>query len=462
MLCSVFIATIVGLKVTSMACSNISRTRLVRLLCVSVFVLAFGVGNARESSADDWPQWRGKNRDAKLSDTEQVDELPTKLVKRKWSVPLGAGYSGPTVADGRVYVSDRGPADSETEVERVLCFDAETGKSLWQHQYDASYTIGYRAGPRAAVTIDGNLAYAVGAMGHLCCLDAETGKLIWKRDLEKDFKIKMPIWGITASPLVYEDLVIQIAAGTEDACVVGFDKKTGKERWRSLDERAGYSAPILIRQGEHDVVVCWTGESISGLNPLDGSVYWSIPMPPKKMPIGVPTPVVQDDLLFVASFYDGSMLVRLDLERPAAKKLWHRVGIDEKNTDALHCMISNPVIRGDYIYGVDSYGEFRCLRTDNGDRVWEDLSVVRRSRWATVYIIQNGDREIMQNENGELLMATLTPEGFKEHSRAKFIAPTRKQLNRRDGVVWAHPAIANGHIFARNDKELVCAPLKAQ
>lgn len=150
------------------------------------------------------------------------------------------------------------------------------------------------------------------------------------------------------------------------------------------------------------------------------------------------------------------------MKRPAAEKVWHRVGINEKNTDALHCMISNPVFRGDHIFGVDSYGEFRCLDTKTGDRVWEDTSVVRRNRWATVFIIQNGEREIMQNENGELISASLSPEGFKEYSRAKFIAPTRKQLNRRDGVVWAHPAIANGHIYARNDNELVCAPLKPE
>ena len=154
------------------------------------------------------------------------------------------------------------------------------------------------------------------------------------------------------------------------------------------------------------------------------------------------------------------MLIELDQAKPAAKQLWHRIGQDEKNTDALHCMISNPVFRGNHIYGVDSYGEFRCLELEKGDRVWQDDSVVRRNRWATVFIIKNGDREIMLNENGDLISASLSPDGFKEHSRSKLIAPTRKQLNRRGGVVWSHPAIANGHIYARNDKELVCAPLK--
>jgi outer membrane protein assembly factor BamB len=173
----------------------------------------------------------------------------------------------------------------------------------------------------------------------------------------------------------------------------------------------------------------------------------------------VATPVTEGNHLFVSSFYDGSMLIRLDPDRPVASKLWHRIGIDEKNTDALHCMISTPMIKGDYIYGVDSYGELRCLELETGDRVWEDSTAVPRNRWATIHTIHDGDREIMLNEKGQLIFATLSPQGFQEHSRANLIAPTRKQLNRRDGVTWAHPAIADGHIYARSDTELVCAPL---
>ena len=112
-------------------------------------------------------------------------------------------------------------------------------------------------------------------------------------------------------------------------------------------------------------------------------------------------------------------------------------------------MISNPIIKGDHIYGVDSYGELRCLDLLTGDRVWETDEAVRRNRWATIHTIRNGDRELMVNEQGELIDATLTPSGYREHSRGQLISPTRIQLNRRDGVVWSHPAVANGHIFAR-------------
>lgn len=412
--------------------------------------------------AEDWPQWRGVNRDSILSPAEQVNRLPTGVAPRKWSVEIGGGYSGPTVADGRVYVMDRGPRDASKQIERILCFAAGDGELVWQHSYEAKYTVGYTAGPRASVTVHDGKAYAVGAMGHLHCLDAITGEVLWAHDLENEYQVRMPIWGITASPLIYRDLVIQITAGEGDACVVAFDAESGKERWRAIDERSGYSSPVLIKQGDQDVVVCWTGESITGLNPLTGDLFWSVPMLPRKMPIGVPTPVVDENLIFVSSFYDGSMMVQFDRQKPEAKKLWFRVGQSEKNTDALHCMISNPVIRGDHIYGVDSYGELRCLDKKTGDRIWEDDTAVQRNRWATIQIIKNGDQEIMFNEQGQLILASLSPQGYTEHSRADLIDPTRQQLKRRDGVTWAHPAIANGHIYVRSDKELVCAPLKAE
>jgi outer membrane protein assembly factor BamB len=416
---------------------------------------------ASTSVGEDWPQWRGANRDAVLRQGELPESLPPGSLHRRWAVRLGAGYSGPTVAGGRVYVTDRGPDDADREMERVLCFSAEDGELIWNHVYEAAYTISYRAGPRASVTIQDGSALSVGAMGHFKCFDAASGTLRWEHDLATEYDVRMPIWGIAAAPLVVDDLVIQIVSGAGDACVVAFDLATGQERWRAIDEPAGYSAPILIRQGTQQVVVCWTGEGVHGLDPSSGEVFWTVPMQPRNMPIGVATPVVQGDLLFVSSFYDGSLLIRLDQQQPAAEQVWRRVGIDEQNTDALHCMISTPLIKGDHIYGVDSYGELRCLKLINGDRVWENITAVPRARWATIHTIRHGDREILLNDQGELILATLSPEGYREQSRSKLIAPTRKQLNQRGGVTWSHPAIADGMIFARSDEELVCAALTA-
>ncbi|MGB7323685.1 MAG: PQQ-binding-like beta-propeller repeat protein [Rubripirellula sp.] len=410
--------------------------------------------------ADDWPQWRGINRDGRINEPGLMTSLPEGHLPRKWTVKIGAGYSGPTVADGRVFVTDRGLDDEDGEIERVLCFNAETGEEIWKHTYPAVYgDIGYRAGPRASVTIHGDLAISVGAAGQLICFDASDGKIKWQHGLRDEYAVRMPIWGITAAPLVYDDLVIQVVAGAGDACVVAFDLATGKERWRSIDEPAGYSSPILIQQANQDVAVVWTGASISGLDPKSGKVHWRVEMRSRNMPIGVPTPVVADDRLFVSSFYDGSMLIRFSKDELTAAKVWHRVGIDEINTDALHCMISNPLIKGEFIYGADSYGQLRCLDIETGDRIWEDTTAVPKARWATIHTIRDGDREIMQNDQGELIFATLSPTGFQEHSRTKLLAPTRKQLPKRGGVTWSHPAIANGYIYARNDNELMCASL---
>lgn len=429
------------------------------------YLLAACLPVAWPVAAADWPQWRGPNRDGVIHDQDLVETLPNGDLPRQWEVEIGPGYNGPTVADGRVYVMDRGsspPDDPAAGIERVLCFDAATGKSLWTHEYAAPYTISYTAGPRASVTIHQGKAYAVGAMGHFHCLRADTGGVVWARDLESDYDVRMPIWGIAASPLIHDDLVIQVVGGSGPACVVAFDAETGRQRWAALDEPAGYSSPILIRQGSRDVVVCWTGESVSGLDPATGRVFWALPMRPRNMPIGVATPVIQDDQLFVSSFYDGSMMIELDLDRPAAKVAWRRIGQDERNTDALHCMIGTPLIRGDHVYGVDSYGELRCLDRHTGDRVWEDLTAVPKNRWATIHIMRHRDREVMLNDRGELIFGRLTPEGFRELSRAQLISPTTQQLNRRDGVVWAHPALADGFIFARNDEQLVCCSLRPE
>ena len=153
-------------------------------------------------------------------------------------------------------------------------------------------------------------------------------------------------------------------------------------------------------------------------------------------------------------------MLKVNPDRLAVEVIWQRRGADEKNTDALHSIISTPIRLGDYIYGVDSYGELRCLDANNGDRVWEDLSAVPTARWSTIHFVQNDDKVWMFNERGELLITKLSPEGLNIISRAKLIEPTRDQLNRRDGVCWAHPAFAYKHVFIRNDNELVCASLE--
>lgn len=413
------------------------------------------------SVADDWPQWRGPTRDGVWRETGIVERFDKPRLDLVWKAEIGSGYSGPTVADGRVYVTDR--KVEPKQIERVRCFDAKTGRRLWTHAYDCDYRgVSYEAGPRASVTVDDGRAYALGAMGNLFCLDAAGGSVLWQKDLLKAYAVEMPIWGIAAAPLVEKDLVILHIGGKPDACLVALDKETGKEKWRALDDDASYSAPIIIEHAGRRVLICYTGQHVVGLDPASGKVWWKYPFPPKRMVIGVASPVLHGDCLFFTNFFDGALLLRLAEGKQAVSEVWQRAGESEMDTDALQSIISTPYLAGDYIYGVDSYGELRCLELATGDRVWEDLTAVPKARWATIHFVQHGDDVWMFNERGELIISKLSPAGFHEISRAKLIDPTLDQLGRRGGVCWSHPAFAYRHVFARNDKELVCAELSAR
>lgn len=415
------------------------------------------------SPGDDWPQWRGPARDGEWNENGIVTEFAGDELPLKWKAPLGAGYCGPTVADGRVFVMDR--LDDPEQIERIWCFNAENGDREWMFSYTCEYNnISYTAGPRASVSIDGDRAFALGAMGNFHCLNTATGGILWQHDLNSEYRIRMPIWGISASPLVYGDLVIAQIGG-EGACLVAFNKTDGKEVWKALDDKASYSSPIIVQQGGQDVLACWTGEGIVGLNPTTGELHWRLPFKPKQMVINVATPIIDDGRMFLTSFYDGSIMVQLDQDHATAQDLWRRAGRNEMHTDALHSIISTPVFQGDYVYGVDSHGEFRCLNAANGDRVWSTNKPFQKDdetpigRWGTIHFVQHGKQTWMLTERGDLIIAELSPEGYKELDRAHLIDPTTEQLRQRGGVVWSHPAFANRCVFARNDKELVCASL---
>ncbi|MGC3969655.1 MAG: PQQ-like beta-propeller repeat protein [Pirellulales bacterium] len=410
------------------------------------------------AAADDWPQWRGPLRDGVWREEGVVEKFAGPEVPILWRVPIGSGYSGPTVYERRVYVTDR--IVEPQQQERVHCFDSRDGRTLWSFVYDCPYErVGYEAGPRASVTCDEGRAYALGTMGHLHCFEAATGKLLWKHDLDEEYRIEMPIWGISASPLIEGDLLI-VQVGGGSACLAAFDKRTGAERWRALDDRASYAAPIIVEQAGKRVLVCMTGDNVHGLDPKTGKVFWTEPFPPQNMPIGISTPVVSGNRVFFTSFYDGSLMIELDANEPNAKTAWRRKGPSEKNTDALHSIIATPLFLGDYVYGVDSYGELRCLDAKTGDRLWEDTTAVPKARWSNIHMTVHGEGVWMFNERGELLITKLSPQGFTEISRAKLIEPTTDQLRQRGGVCWSHPAYAEKHVFARSDKELVCGDVE--
>jgi outer membrane protein assembly factor BamB len=417
---------------------------------------------AASAFGDDWPQWRGPNRDGVWAESGIIEKFDGPQIALRWRAEISSGYSGPTVADGRVYVFDR--VVEPKQIERVHCLDWQTGKEIWTHAYDCRYRGVHReAGPRASVTIHSGLAYSLGTMGHLFCLDAATGRVVWSKDPGGPYKVRVPTWGVAASPLVEGDLVIVQIGGEDGACLVAFDRNTGQERWRALDDPPSYSSPIVTKQTGRRVLICWTGARVVGLDPSSGKLYWEYPFPPKSFIRAIATPVVEGDRLFLSGFFDGSLMLRFGIEKTGVEKIWQRRGPDEFHTEALHTNISTCLLMDEHVYGVDSYGELRCLNARTGERIWESLEATPKRRWSNIFFVRNGEKVWMFNECGELIISTLSPAGFQEIGRAKLIAPTKLQLpERREGVCWSHPAFAYRHVFARNDSELVCASLEAK
>ena len=403
--------------------------------------------------ADDWPQWRGPHRDGVWGETGIIEEFQAGNAQTVWRVPLSSGYSGPTVAAERVYVVDR--VTEPEQVERVLCFDAMKGEKVWSHTYGCDYqNLPYPAGPRASVTISEGRAYALGSMGHFICLDAVSGQVLWRKDLNAEYAIRMPTWGIAASPLIEKELVIVQIGGEEKACIVAFDRTTGQEEWRALEDPVNYSSPIVIDQANKRVLVSWTTKRVVGLDPRNGQLLWEQPFTAE---MGIATPVVDNGLLFVSSFFDGALLLRLHDDRPGASVAWQT-----KGDDSLHCCISTPILQDDCIYGVHSYGELRCFDLKTGNLVWESLAAVPRARWANIHMVRHGQHVWMFNERGELILGRLSPGGFQEVGRKALIKPTQVQLPQRGGVCWAHPAFAYKHVYLRNDEELICVDLSGE
>lgn len=420
-------------------------------------LLALMTGQIR---AQDWSQWRGSHRDGQWLETGIVESFDQ--LKPTWRQPVGAGYSSPTVVVQRVFLMDY---VEEKKEESIKCFDTETGKLIWKVPYQAEYRMGYGVGPRAAVTVADGFAYSMGAMGHCYCVEVESGKVVWNKDLDAEYAIaaskRLPIWGMSCSPLLFKDkLILQIGA-KDRAGVIALDRQTGEEVWRSEDDRGQYSSPVLTKQGGRNVAICWTGDGVIGLDPEDGSLIWRYDLKPTRMPIGVASPLIHGNRVLVTSFYDGAAMLELT-DDMRVEEVWRKAGPNERATKAIHSIISTPIWIGSHVFGVDSYGQLRCLEAETGERVWEDLTVVEQKRWGTVHFVQNGDDVWMFNEQGELMVGRLTPTGVTIRARTQVLEPNQmRSRNRRDGVCWSHPAFARKSVFLRNDNELIRINLAA-
>lgn len=425
--------------------TGIRQTSLTALTLAMPLLLAAGV------RADDWPQWRGPHRDGVWRETGILASIPESGLKVRWRARVGNGYSGPVVAQGRVFVTDH---QHRPEVERVLCFEEATGKPLWTHSYPCDYEdMEYGNGPRASPTVHAGKVYTLGTKGHLLCLDAARGEVLWKKDLVKDCSASIPRYGASAAPLVEGDLLIVCAGGQPAASVLALDRNTGAERWRALEDRPAYSAPVVISAGGCRQVIVWTADTVTSLEPATGKVYWQVPYKATFDPAqAVASPVVQKDrLLCLAAWNRGSLMLQLDPARPAASVLW-------KTRSDPSTAFSTPIFPEErHFYGIVNNGELCCLDAASGKVVWATREPTSE-RFGTAHLTVNGDRVFLFNHKGQLVLARLTPRGYEELGRSLLVEPTAG-YRAAGAETWAHPAYANKCVFARNDRLLVCASL---
>ena len=450
------------------------------LLCVLFFIWGPGQDQGSISRADDWPQWLGPGREPVWNESGVVTSFSKAGPPLRWKMAIGGGYSGPAVAHGRVFLMDRvhegrdlqdgpllhkdDPPNNQNFVrrelrgrERVVCLNEADGKILWTHEYDCPYTTVaiYAIGPRCTPTVDGEFVYTLGAEGDLRCLNVSDGALVWSRSFKRDYGAAIPDWGVAAHPLIDGDRLICAVGGDGTTCVA-FDKRDGKEIWRSLSAKeTGYCPPVIVEVGAERHVVIWDSEGVVGMDPESGRQFWSVPFV-AAFAMSVGTPQMEGRSLFVMCFSRKSGTIRIGEDNRSAELIWRgnpRHGIGG--------VFNTPVLHEGHVYGCGQDGRYICAKLDSGDRIWstfEPSTGRRPASWANVFTIRNGDHYFLANDLGDLIIARMSPAGYEEVSRAHLIDPTHKVAGRT--LVWSHPAFANRSIYLRNDKEIRCYSLK--
>lgn len=421
--------------------------------------------------AADWPHWLGPTGKNVWQEQGVITSIPSDGLKTKWDFEVGLGYGGPSVAKGKVYLMDymreqgelsnnAGSRDRLTGKERVLCLDAKTGKLLWKFEYDRSYSLSYPGGPRATPTVKEGKVYALGAEGNFNVLDAETGKLIWSKDFNKDYGAETPIWGFAAHPLVSGDTVYCIVGG-EGSVVVAFDKDTGKEKWRALSaDKQGYCPPTMITFQKSKQLIIWHPQAINGLNPETGEVYWSEELKPS-WGGSIQAPRKLGNQLYAAG-PGVAALFTLSNEngKPGVEMIWRG-----NRRNAFYSVNGNIIFDKEAIYGVNSEtSSLTAIRIEDGSRIWETQEPVlkevgKRERHGTAFLVRHEESNtyFILNENGDLILAEITPAGYNELGREHILEPTNRTGSRM--VVWSHPAFAQKTVFVRNDKKLIAVDL---
>jgi outer membrane protein assembly factor BamB len=382
----------------------------------------------------DWPQFLGPTRDAVYNGS-----IPGKNPEKLWQMPVGAGFAGPVITQGKLVLFHR-----LNNRETLEALDVKSGTKVWSFSYETLYRddFGFDEGPRAAPVVSGGKVYTHGAEGMLTCVDFATGKKVWQVDTRAQFKFPKGFFGAAAVPLVEGDKLILNVGGPQLAGIVAFNKDTGKVMWGATNDEAGYSSPVAATIGGVRHVLVLTRAGLVSLDPAKGQLRFRLPWRSRNdASVNAAVPVVVNDLVFISSSYRTGATV-LQVTSPASfKQLW-------SGDESLSNHYATSVQKDGYLYGYHGRQEngqtLRCIDMKTGKVMWEV------EEFGAGTLILAGSDLLLMRESGELAWGTADPKGAK--------AGPRKQL--LPGVVRAYPALADGVLCARNTSTLGCWGLK--
>ena len=432
-----------------------------RALFVACCVTAF-LGEVRAEDGNSWPRWRGPSGQGVADATLRLPETWPIATTPIWTASLGTGWSSPVVAEGRVFVTDR-----VDRTERILAFDAKTGRELWTHTDPVDFdphAVGARHGngPKSTPVLSDGRIYTLGIAGRLQCLDAASGNPVWEVNFPdrfgthqklprgrayvngtdsvivpvgKEEGAPVPLFGYTGSLLVAGNLVISSVGGAKGGTIMAFDANTGQQVWRSLHDQVSYSSPVAAQLAGIEQVVVMTGPEVVGLELATGRKLWAHPFQIQYNE-SISTPSVADPYVVVTG--DGRPLTALRIEnRDGGCSL----DVAWENRD-LSSYLSSMIIHDGHVYGMNDGGEFGCLRLADGKTIWLDGHF---GFYCTPLLL--GNRLLCLNERGKLFVLAATPE--RSPSRKNF---DETKLSER--ATWTSPALAEGRLYLRADGQL--------
>ena len=384
-------------------------------------------------AADDWPQWRGPNRDGRSAETGLLKDWPAGGPALVWrATGAGEGYSSFATSQGRLYTL--GARDG---IEYVIAYDAASGKRLWERAHGTRFSNDRGDGPRATPTIDGNRVYAFGASGDLSALDAASGEPFWRVNVLKQFRGSNIQWGLSESPLVLSDRILVNAGGT----IVALKKADGQQIWTTQGDEAGYSSAVVHKIGDVTEAIYFTSNRVLGVDVNSGRQLWSYGQVANRV-ANIATPIVRGNRVFVSSDYGtGSALLELTASGNgvSAKEVYFTRQM--KNHHATSILV------GEHLYGFDS-AILTAMDFNTGNVAWQNRSVGKGS------LTFADDRLYLFSENGVVGLAEASPAGYREHGRF--------ELKTGRLPTWSHPVVSGGKLFLRDQDSIYAYDVRAK